>query len=1133
MAGQDKLTAAVAAYFARLGALKSTGAATRETTYYSVLEGLLNAIGADLKPKVFCVAQMADQGAGHPDFGLYTASQCQKGTPKAGQKPERGVVEVKSTSDDAWFTADTRQVTRYWGTYRLVLVTNYRDFLLVGENTDGSIAKLEGFRLAASEEEFWNRAAHPIAFAAQIGKAFGEYLKRALTHSVSLRDPKDVAWFLASYARDALARVDEKGDVAPLKAVRTALEDALGVHFDGKKGDHFFHSTLVQTLFYGVFSAWVLWARTTSQPSGSFEWRSAVWHLRVPMLQALFQQVSDPLKLRALDLVQLLDWAGAALNRVNRDEFFARFKDGEAVQYFYEPFLEAFDPDLRKELGVWYTPPEVVAYMVARVDQALKNDLGIPDGLAADNVYVLDPCTGTGSFLGAVLRRIAANLEDKGLGNLKGAMVRKAAIERVFGFEIMPAPFVVAHLQVGLVLNELQAPLADDGSERAGVYLTNALTGWEPHINKPLPFPELEQERDRADDVKQGKPILVILGNPPYNGFAGMAVDEERSLSNAYRTTKKVRKPEGQGLNDLYVRFFRMAERRITEKTGQGIICFISNYSWLDGLSFTGMRERYLEAFDIIRIDSLNGDKYATGKVSPTGDPDPSIFSTPQNKEGIQVGTSISILIRKKESKGSYKIERKDYWGQSKIMDIFRDKDRFCCEEYIDIKPEINLGLPFSKVNFWDEYFSWPEIGSLFPSYYPGVQTKRDQFLIDTNREKLSERIHEYFNKEKDDLHISKKYPEIWIKTERYNPSEVRSYLKNRGCIKENIVSHSYRPFDNRWIYWEPETKFLGEKSPKLWENVFNGNMFIASQQRPRRDWSGPQFTKHLGSLDLLDRGATLFPVYLNEKYGDLDAIHKRPNISQSTANQLAALGLTVEHLFFHTVSILHSPLYRQENAGALRMDWPRVPFPDDAALLTASAALGRMLADLLDPETAVAGVTAGKLRPELKALGVPVRIGGGEMNGTDFALTADWGRLQKSQDGTIVMPGNGLMHKRAYTADEMAAFDAGLPALTLDRAGILGLLGDGTVNVHLNADACWSNVPEKVWGYKLGGYQVIKKWLSYRERPILERPLKPEEVQYVSQMIRRIAAILLLSPELDANYNAAKAATSAAPPKA
>ena len=142
--------------------------------------------------------------------------------------------------------------------------------------------------------------------------------------------------------------------------------------------------------------------------------------------------------------------------------------------------------------------------------------------------------------------------------------------------------------------------------------------------------------------------MLVILGNPPYNGFAGVAVDEERELSEAYRTTtKQVRRPEGQGLNDLYVRFFRMAERRIAEKTGQGVVCFISNYSWLDGLSFTGMRERYLEAFDTIRIDCLNGDKYKTGKTTPEGMPDPSIFSTPEDPVGIQVGTAITTLVRR------------------------------------------------------------------------------------------------------------------------------------------------------------------------------------------------------------------------------------------------------------------------------------------------------------------------------------------------------------------------------------------------------------------------------------------------------------------------------------------------------
>ena len=179
---------------------------------------------------------------------------------------------------------------------------------------------------------------------------------------------------------------------------------------------------------------------------------------------------------------------------------------------------------------------------------------------------MLDPCCGTGAFLVETLRRIAETEQAAGLGALAAASVREAAATRVFGFEIMPAPLVVAHLEVGLALEQLGAGLADD--ERAGVFLTNALTGWEPHTTKPLPFPELEQERKDANAVKQDQPILVVLGNPPYNGFAGVAVEEERELSRAYRSVQggDVPKPQGQGLNDLYVRFFRMAERRIAEK---------------------------------------------------------------------------------------------------------------------------------------------------------------------------------------------------------------------------------------------------------------------------------------------------------------------------------------------------------------------------------------------------------------------------------------------------------------------------------------------------------------------------------------------------------------------------------------
>ena len=717
MTGTDmKLATAVETYFADLARVRASGGATGERSSYGPLAGLLNAVGAALRPKVFCVQELADQGAGRPDFGLYAAKQVQRGRPREGQPPERGVVEVKPADEDAWLTAAGGQVSRYWERYRLVLVTNTRDFVLVGEDAAGRPAKLETFRLAASTDEFHRKLEKPRSFARESGTGLGEYLSRALSHRAALAEPKDLAWLLASYARDGLARVEAAGDAPSLAAVRSALEEALGVRFEGDKGARFFHSTLVQTLFYGVFSAWVLWARQVPPPTGRFDWRTAVWHLRAPVLRALFQQLSDPGRLQPLGLVEVLDWTAAALDRVDRAAFFARFAEGEAVPYFYEPFLEAFDPQLRKQLGVWYTPKEVVRYMVARVDRALKDDLDIPEGLAAENVYVLDPCCGTGAYLAEVLRRIAANLEGPGLGALAGARVKQAAMTRVFGFEIMPAPFVVAHLQVGLTMQDLDAPLADDGTERAGVFLTNALTGWEPTKKEKqlVAFPEMAAERDRANQVKRDRPILVILGNPPYNGHPGVAVDEERELTEGYRKTRRVRRPEGRGLNDLYVRFFRMAERRIAEKTGRGVVCFISNYSWLDGLSFTGMRERYLEAFDAVRIDCLNGDKYKTGKVAPDGSPDPSIFSTEGDPVGIQVGTAITTLVRKTDHEPADRVSFRHLWGQAKRADLLATAEAKPDALYDAIEPFLLLGLPFARTAVSEGWFDWPSLPDLY-----------------------------------------------------------------------------------------------------------------------------------------------------------------------------------------------------------------------------------------------------------------------------------------------------------------------------------------------------------------------------------------------------------------------------------
>ena len=1097
----NKITQAVEAYFSHLRLVRTSGGATDEKSLYVPLANLLNAVGRTLRPKVFCVQELADQGVGHPDFGLYTTQQVQKGKPKSGQKPERGIIEVKPVAADAWLTAESDQVAGYWQGYRQVLVTNARDFVLVGEDAAGQPVRLESLRLADSASQFDAKLEHPRAFANEVGPGLGEYLTRVLSHAASLAEPRDVAWLLASYARDGLARVERSGDATSLTTLREALEESLGMTFEGDRGSAFFRSTLVQTLFYGVFSAWVLWARQTPTPTGPFNWHDAVWHLRAPVLRALFQQLSDPGRLKPLGLVEVLDWTAAALNRVDRDAFFAKFGEGDAVPYFYEPFLQAFDPDLRKQLGVWYTPAEVVRYMVARVDKALRDDLGIPDGLAGENVYVLDPCCGTGAYLAEVLRRIAANLQAKGQGALTGAKVKQAATQRVFGFEIMPAPFVVAHLQVGLTMQELDAPLSEDVDERAGVFLTNALTGWEPTVQKPLPFPELEEERERAERVKQDTPVLVILGNPPYNAFSGVSVGEERELFEAYRTTRNVQLRGSKGLTDVYVRFFRMADRRIVENTGRGVVCFISNYSWLDRMSFAGMRERYLEVFDAIRIDCLNGDKRETGKTAPDGTPDPSIFSTPDDPVGIQVGTAVTTLVRKTDHMPSNGIHFRHLWGQHKLDELIASSEADPDVVYEKVTPNLELGLPFKPIAAIQSWFDWPALVDLFPVSFPGAKTNRDGFLVDIDLSRLRARIDDYFNPDLGHEEIARRYPVIMKTVSHFDALSTRTTLLQRGGPNESgFVKFAYRPFDTRWLYWEAHTELLNDKRAAYKSQVFAGNVWFEARQRDGKETFSRGTLVREFAGDFGNGLSHFFPLWLRDG-GDLlrnDRDRNRPNISASTQRYLDRLGLDVDDLFHHVIATLHDPAYRTANAGAPHLEWPRIPLPgwpdghtDGAAdALAASAAQGRELAALLDSDTPVSGVTSGPLRQELAAIAVPTTTDGGNMGGDDFAVSAGWGHFGP---GEAVMPGQGRVMARDYTADERTA------------------LGDTTFDVYLNDRAYWRNVPGAVWIYQLGGYQVLKKWLSYRESRILDRPLRPEEVQHFADTARRIAAIIQL----------------------
>lgn len=1146
-------------YFKDLRDIHQTGGGVKEESFYGSLANLLNGIGRNLKPQVKCIIQLMNRGAGQPDGGLFTKEQWDHGNEQApllGQVPSRGVIEIKPTSDDAWVTADSGQVSKYWKKYQLVLVTNYRDFVLIGKDHDGKPVKLESFRLATDEADFWMKAAHPKKFAQQCEGTFIEYLRRTILQAAPVSSPRDLAWFLASYARTANARIEGK-DIPAMKSVRSALEAALGLKFEGDKGEHFFRSTLVQTIFYGIFSAWVLWSKKRSYTAPDiFSWHDALWELKVPVMQALFGQIVTPAHMGPLELEDTLDWASSTLNRVDRASFFSAFEEGKAVQYFYEPFLEAFDKELRKQLGVWYTPPEIVQYMVSRVDTILREELNIVDGLADQNVFVLDPCCGTGSYLVEVLKHIHQTLKTKDADALLASDLKQAALKRVFGFEILAAPFVISHMQLGLLLQNLGAPLSDTPYERVGVYLTNALTGWEPldaEKEKAFQamFPELREEQTEARKVKKQVPILVILGNPPYNAFAGTAPTKEEKESIALYKAGLIKKwgIKKFNLDELYVRFFRMAERRIAEQTGRGVVCLISNFSYLADPSFVVVRQRFLSEYDRLWIDNMNGDSRETGKHTPDGKPDPSVFSTEYNKAGIRVGTAISLLVRKPEREGETLVRFRQFWGSSKRADLLNSLNApNINSDYQSLQPVQDNRYSFRPSDVSRDYLGWPRLIDVFEEMFVGLEECRGGALIDIDKDQLKLRMQKYLDQNVDWGSLRSLKTGLTEDASGFDAKDTREkIILAEKFDSQRLVSYVVRPYDQRWCYYSTYSSLWNRPRPTIYAQYQQGNKFLISRLNTAATPEGvPVYVANaLYDKQTINRNPGAFPLFLYPKTpkGSKKSkeqvrlialegeVKPKANLSQITRSYLEALGIdnpdSDTHIagliWMHVLAISYSPAYLSENADGIRKDWPRIPLPGAKPLLEASAVLGEKVAALLDTEKLVPGVTASPLRPEIQCLATITRESGGQLQPKELAVTVGWGHAGQS---SMVMPGKGKVIERDYTVEENQSIVLGAEKQGIPAQEVFELLGERTFDIYLNDVAYWKNIPQKVWGYNIGGYQVIKKWLSYRETTLLGRPLTPDEAREVMNMARRIAAIVLLHPTLDENYYQCKANT-------
>ena len=967
-------------YFSEMARIRESCKGTSEESFYPPLTFLLNEIGRTMTSSFDCVSQPKSDGEGHPDFVLLGRNRA------SGDMPEHGAVEAKALQEDVsdpFKGAYSNQMRKYLDTYNLLTVTNYREFRLFRRGASGDPELLEVLTIAESEERFWEIAVHPHSAALNHGARIWEFLRRSMAYSASISRPKDVAWFLASYAREALAIIENAKDESSknaLESLRASLENGIDRKFDGEDGNHLFCSSLVQTLFYGMFSAWAAQAREGSIER--FDYRTAGHAISMPVIQALFDEMTKSSRVRRLGskLEDVLERAVNSLNRIDQDLFFENFGNGEnletdeendirdknpeaknAIQHFYQPFLSEFDSKLQSQMGVWYTPPEVVKYMVERVDTVLRNELGIEDGLANEEVYVLDPCCGTGAYVIEVLRKIEEIYRSKRDNSLVGQHVKKAAVTRVRGFELMPAPFVIAQMQIVEYLKSLDVTLSRD--ERLGVFLTNALTGWTERSERNNLFPDLQDEYNLASNVKLLDPILVVIGNPPYNAYAGTAPVEEGDLTRPYKTLlKESGKASKSNLDELYVKFFRVAEMRI-EKNTRGVVAYITSDSWLSGRSFTGMRQHILNNFDKMWIEGMRGN----------------VFKMEGFSSGITLGVATSLLVKDGSEEKNCVVRYRDDINLRKPEDTRKHLlDSLVTEQFDDqyqmtSPEEWNCFLLRPSDGVHRDYKNWPMITEICKptGQYQGMHDGRGWSLSDISKSRLAKRIEEY-------LDPSMSWDDFLIQNPDLTRVDKVGGVKNLKRIRETVLEkegydenmlfrYAMRPFDTQWGYYSCA---WNRPRPDMWKRYYKDSksMFLISHGHQKGTLGYPaSFSTKIGDQFHVSDQTSFFPFRDRmaedvRRPDDLDRLFEHSLISESmhdlsdSANLsegvlawISALGLdnpdqnvdVSKMPWLHILAICYSPEYIRENEQMLRTDWPRVPLPNCRDLLEESSSGG------------------------------------------------------------------------------------------------------------------------------------------------------------------------------------------------
>lgn len=900
---------------------KFTHEETSEMGYRSDFENLIGKIFESIKIKRIDHDARARQG-NKPDFVVYN------------HEIPILYIEAKDINTSLDKIEKSKQMARYYGYVNLVL-TNYIEFRFYRNG----LRYEEPIKIA--DYDIKSRTITPIPDNYQhVAKTLIDFTQ---SHKEPIRSGKHLSKIMGGKAqrirdnvRQFLATESEKN--AELAKVYEAIKKLL-VHDLTLES---FADMYAQTLVYGLFVA--RYHDETPQDFSRQEARDLIPKSN-PLLRHFFDHIvgsnfDKRLKYIVNELCEVFSHADVQelMKEYFKNDLWGETHRGpDPVIHFYEDFLKEYDPVLRKKLGAYYTPLPVVQFIVRSVDCLLKKEFDLPAGLAdtskidgVHKVQILDPAVGTGTFISKVIRIIYKHLLRNNQKGRWPTYVHNDLLPRLHGFELMMAPYTIAHLKLSMAFKETGFKYFND---RLGIYLTNSLeeSATQESLFTTVGFAgSIAEESKEASIIKNKKPIMVVLGNPPYSISSQ---NKGKWILNLIEDYKKGLKEKKINIDDDYIKFIRFAEHFI-EKNKTGIVAMITNNSFIDGITHRQMRKHLLETFDEIYILDLHGNSKKKEKA-PDGSKDENVFNITQ-------GVSINIFVRKSEAKSQL--------GNVYHAELYGLRD----EKFISLNKSDIHNVKWNKLKYNEPYYFFVpkdfgvkeeyekgfKIDDMFCIGSSGIESAKDNFIV-----KFSDK-EAIVLKDFIEVHSDKEI------ADKYNlKSEKASQVKEDSL---NIIGNStellYRPFDLRYTLYSPNSQGVWWRPKfKVMQHLLKDNLaLLTCRQQTSFDFQHVFLSKNIVERCAvsLQTGEVsyVFPLYVYSDDGS-----KTQNLNQGIVDQIERITgkVSPEDVFDYVYAVLHSPRYREQYKEFLKIDFPRVPYPKDAKTFKKLVELGQELRQL------------------------------------------------------------------------------------------------------------------------------------------------------------------------------------------